>query len=321
MSTELFAAGPYAFRWIMAHSEELTGRSPEIKRVLVTGATGQQGGALARILLRRGHHVRALTRKPEGIAATELKRGGADVITGDLGDRASVERAAKGVDVAYIVATPYEQGTAAETRFATNGVDAAHHSGVPYIVYSSVSDADRKTGIPHFDSKASVETHLKELGTDYSIVAPVFFMENLFAPWITADFAKGILATGMATDRKLQLISLPEVGEFTTLAVEQRSAFRGKRINIASDELTMPEIARWISEAAGEQLAYYPVPLEEMRQQSEDFAKMFDWFNRVGYSVDIPKLKQEYPQVHWTSFQAWAKTQNWSRVLPPSTKA
>lgn len=211
---------------------------------------------MAHLLLRRGHHVKALSRKPEGAAAAELKRAGADVVAGDLGDRASVERAAKGVDVAYIVATPYEQGIAAETRFGTNGVDAAHNPGVPYIVYSSVSDADRKTGIPHFESKATVEAHLKQLGGDWSIIAPVFFMENMFAPWIAAGFAKGVLATGVAADRKLQVISLAEIAEFTTLAVEQRSAFRGKRINIASDDPTLPEMARVISEAAKAKLAY-----------------------------------------------------------------
>jgi uncharacterized protein YbjT (DUF2867 family) len=305
----------------MTHSRELAGRSPEIKRVLVTGATGQQGGALARLLLRRGHHVRAFTRKPESPAASELRKVGAEVVAGDLGDRASVERAAKGVDVAYIVATPYEHGPAAETRFGKTGLDGARAAGVPYIVYSSVSDADRKTGIPHFDSKAAVEEHLKGLGTDYSIVAPVFFMENLLAPWITAGFAKGVLAMGMVPERKLQIISLPEIAEFTTLAVEQRRSFQGRRINIASDELTPPEMARQVSEVAGTKLAYYSVPLDQVRQQSEDFAKMYDWFNRVGYSVDIAKLKAEYPQVHWRSFREWLGTQDWSKVLPASTKA
>jgi uncharacterized protein YbjT (DUF2867 family) len=265
--------------------------------------------------------VRALSRKPEGAAAGELKRAGAEVVAGDLGDRASIERAAKGVDVAYLVATPYEQGTAAEVRFGKTGLDGARAAGVPYIVYSSVSDADRKTGIPHFDSKAEIEEHLKSLGTDYSIVAPVFFMENFFAPWVSGAFAKGVLAMGVLPDRKLQMISLPEIAEFTTLAVEQRRSFRGKRINIASDELPPTEIARRISETAGTRLSYYPVPLDQVRQQSEDFAKMYDWFNRVGYSVEIPKLKRDYPQVHWSSFQEWSEKQDWSRVLPRPTKA
>lgn len=305
----------------MPRSKELTGRSSEIKRVLVTGATGQQGGALARILLSRGHHVRAMTRKPEGAAATELRRTGAEIVAGDLGDRASVERAAKGVDVAYIVATPYEQGPAAEARFGKTGVDGVHAAGVPYIVYSSVSDADRKTGIPHFDSKVEVEAHLKTLDIDHSIVAPVFFMENLFAPWANSGFAKGVFATGIAPDRKLQVISLPEIAEFTTLAIEQRRSFAGKRINIASDEVTPTEIARVLSEVAGTKLAYVQVPLDQVRQQSEDFAKMYDWFNRVGYSVDIPKLKRGFPQVRWTTFHQWAAAQDWARVLPASTKS
>jgi len=284
--------------------------------VLVTGATGRQGGGLARLLLQRGHRVRVLTRKPDSAPAHELKRAGAEVVGGDLGDRAAVERAARGVDVAFIVATPFEQGTAAETRFGKTGVDGALAAGVPYIVYSSVSDADRRTGIPHFESKAEVEEHLRALGTDYAIVAPVFFMENLFAPWASYGYAKGVLAMGVAPDRRLQLVSLPELAEFTTLAVERRDLFRGKRVNVASDELTPTEIARQISEAAGVNLTYFAVPLDQVRQQSEDSARMYDWFNRVGYSANIAKLRADYPQVHWRSFREWSRAQDWSRVLP-----
>jgi len=303
----------------MPHSKELEGRSSEPKRVLVTGATGQQGGGLARILLRRGHHVRALTRKPEGPAAHDLKKLGAEIVNGDLGDRASIERAAKGVDVAYLVASPYEQGVEAETRFGTTALEAIRAAGVPYLVYSSVSDADRKTGIPHFDSKAVVEEHLRGLGIEHSIVAPVFFSENLFAPWVTAGFAHGVLATGVLPDRKLQVISLPEIAEFTTLAVEQPQTFRGKRFNIASDEPTPVEIARQLSEISGRQLVYHAVPLEEVRKQSADFAAMYEWFNRVGYSVDIPGLKRDFPQVHWRSFREWSRAQDWSRVFTAPT--
>ena len=304
----------------MPHTKDLAGRSSDVKRVLVTGATGQQGGALARLLLQRGHHVRAMTRKPDGPAAGELRKAGAEVVTGDLGDRASVERAAKGTDVAFLVATPYERGPSTETEWGKNGLDGIHAARVPYIVYSSVSDADRKTGIPHFDSKAVVEEHLKRLGTDYSIVAPVFFMENLFAPWVSGGFAQGVLATGILPDRKLQVISLPEIAEFTTLAVEQPKSFRGKRINIASDAVTPIEIAERLSEVSGRKLAYHAVPLDQVRQQSEDFAKMYDWFNRVGYSADIAKLKHDYPQVHWRSFREWVGAQDWSRVLPAPAK-
>jgi uncharacterized protein YbjT (DUF2867 family) len=304
----------------MPQSKDLAGRSSEPKRVLVTGATGQQGGGLARLLLRRGHHVRAISRKPDSAASNELRKLGAEVVAGDLGDHASIERAAKGVDVAYIVATPYEQGVAAETRFGKTGLDGVHAAGVPYVVYSSVSDADRRTGIPHFDSKAEIEKHLKQLGTEHSIVAPVFFSENLLAPWIAGGLAQGVLATGVLPDRKLQVISLPEIAEFTALAVEDPRSFRGKRINIASDEPTPTEIARQLSELTGRKLAYQAIPLDAVRKQGEDMAKMYDWFNRVGYSVDIAKLKHEYPQVRWGSFREWSAKQDWSRFLSAPSK-
>jgi uncharacterized protein YbjT (DUF2867 family) len=303
---------------IMWHTDDRSRDSTAGARVLVTGATGQQGGRLARLLVQRGHHVRALTRKPDGPAAAALKAAGAEIVRGDLGDQASIEEAAKGVDVGYLVATPYEQGPDAETRWAKTAVNGLHAAGVPYIVYSSVSDADRKTGIPHFDSKAVVEAHLKELRVEHSVVAPVFFMENLLSPWMAAGLAKGVLATGVLPDVKLQVISLPEVAEFTALMVEQRSRFRGQRINIASDELAPPEMARLLSETSGAKVSYSPVPMEQVRQQSEDMARMYDWFNRTGYSVNIPKLKETYPEVHWKTFQQWAAGQDWSKVLAGS---
>ena len=300
----------------MTPSNDLSGRAPETKRVLVTGATGQQGGALALRLIERGHKVRALTRKPDGPAALELKKIGAEVVLGNFDDRASVERAAKGIDVAFVVATPFEKGPVAETQGAKNALDGARAAGVPYLVYSSVGDADRKTGIPHFDSKAEVEKHLQGLGVDYSIVAPVFFMENFLSPWLAAGFAKGTIAMGVLPDKKLQMISVQEIADFTTLAIEQRSAFRGKRVNIASDELVPHEFTSQIAKASGAKVGYYAIPIDQVRQQNEDFARMYDWFNRVGYSADIPKLKRDYPQVHWRTFHDWATKQDWARVLP-----
>jgi uncharacterized protein YbjT (DUF2867 family) len=304
----------------MPNSKELEGRSSEPKHVLVTGATGQQGGGLARLLLKRGHHVRGVSRKPDGAAANELRKLGAEIVAGDLGDRASIERAAKGVDVAFLVATPYEQGPAAEVQFGKNGLDGFHAARVPYVVYSSVSDADRKTGIPHFDGKAEIEAHLRHLGPEYSIVAPVFFNENLLAPWMAMGLAQGVVATGVLPDRRLQVISLPEIVEFTALAVERPGSFRGKRINIASDELTPTQLTQQLSESVGRKLTYRALPLDEVRKQSEDLATMYDWFNRVGYSAEIAKLRHDYPQVHWRTFREWSAQQDWPRVLAGPTR-
>jgi uncharacterized protein YbjT (DUF2867 family) len=307
----------------MASSEDLLEKPTESLRVLVAGATGQQGGGVARLLARRGHRVRGLTRKPDGPAAKSLRQEGVEVVAGDYEAPRSVEAAAKGSDVAFIVATPFEKGTGAETKGAVAAMDAARAAGVPYLVYSSVSDADRKTGIPHFDSKAEAEQHLQGMGVDYSIVAPVFFMENFTSPWMGAGLAKGVVAMSLPGDRKLQSVSVRDVARYSALAIEQRTTFRGKRVNIAGDELSPIEMASRLSAANDRKISFQEVPLDVMRKQSDDAAKMFEWFNRVGYSADIPRLKRDYPTVGWLAFDAWARSQDWKKVFdglarPPS---
>lgn len=307
----------------MAMSEGLGGKAAEPKQFLVAGVTGRQGGNLARLLVKRGHRVRGLTRKPDAPAAAALKPLGIEVHAGDLEDRRSVELAARGCDAAYIVATPFEKGTEYETRTATTAMDAARAAGVPYIVYSSVSDADRHTGIPHFDSKALAERHLEGLGVDYAIVAPVFFMDNLTMPWMAAGLTNGILAMGLPENRKLQGVSVKDIAGFSALVLEKRDLFRGKRVNIAGDELTPSEMASQLSEVIGKRIAFQEVPLDQVRKQSEDSAKMFEWFIRVGYSADVPKLRKDYPQVGWQTFRDWSRAQDWRRILssPPPSRA
>jgi uncharacterized protein YbjT (DUF2867 family) len=142
------------------------------RSVLVTGATGQQGGAVARALLSSGHRVKALTRKPDSHAARQLVSAGADLVTGDLGDRASVLKAASGADAMFLMGDSTEAGTEEETRQGILAAEAAKDAGVGHLIYSSVADANKKTRIPHFESKYLVEKHLAGLGIPYTISAP-----------------------------------------------------------------------------------------------------------------------------------------------------
>src|SRR2546422_3786666 len=151
--------------------------------VLVTGATGKQGGHLVRELVARGHSIRALTRKPDSPAAAALAQRGVTIVTGNFEDQKSLERAARGVDTIFAMSTPFESGATTETREGINIVRAASSAGVTHLVYTSVAGADRATGIPHFDSKFEVETEIRRSGVPFTIVAPVFFMENFLADW------------------------------------------------------------------------------------------------------------------------------------------
>jgi uncharacterized protein YbjT (DUF2867 family) len=283
--------------------------------VLVSGATGQQGGALARVLLQKGHGVRAFVRRPDSPEAKELERLGADLAEGNFEEPDSLEGATRGMDAVFVVATPFEAGTEAEIRHGIAAADAARAAGVEHLVYSSVADADKDTGIPHFDSKRKVEEHIEGLGIPYTIVAPVYFMDNLLAPWTVPQLKEGRLPMALPASRPLQQIALSDIAAFTGLVLENREEFVDRRVDIASDELAGEEVAEVLTRVTGREIRYVELPLERVRQtMGEDGARMFEWFDRVGYSADIEALRREHPEVGWHTFEAWAKEQDWGAL-------
>jgi uncharacterized protein YbjT (DUF2867 family) len=286
--------------------------------VLVTGATGKQGGHLVRELLARGHSVRALTRKPESPAAAALAELGVTIVPGNFDDEGSLERAARGVDTVFAMSTPFEGGSKTETLEGINILRAASRVRVKHFVYSSVAGADRATGIPHFDSKFEVEKEIRQSGVPFTIVAPVFFMENFLAEWMAAGIAQGSIAIAVPATRRLQQIAVEDIAQFTALVIERRESFAGKRIDIASDELTLTTVATAISDALGRQIKYTALPIDAVRQQNEDLARMYEWFDRVGYDADVVGLRELYPEVDWHRFSDWAGEQDWSAIAVPA---
>lgn len=285
---------------------------PDRLLVFVTGATGSQGGAVARRLLELGYRVRAVTRSPHSAAAGALRRLGADVAAADFDDRGALERAAAGADAAFVMATPFEAGPEAEIRQATNVFEAVRAAGVGHVVYSSVANADQQTGIPHFESKAEVERRLAQLELRYTIVAPAFFMENVLAPWLLPQVEQGVLALPLPPERRLQQIPVASIADFVAQVIGDARRFAGRRIDIASDELTGVDEARLLTTATGRPIQYVEVPLEQVRASSEDTALMFEWLAEVGYSVDIAGLQRDYPDVRWIAFDEWAQGRDWN---------
>lgn len=283
--------------------------------VLVTGATGKQGGAVARALLKKGLSVRALTRKPESAAAVELKKAGAEIRQGSFENKASLEQTLAGAEIVFAMSTPFEGGPETETTQGIALADAAKEAGVRHFVFTSVASADKGTGVPHFDSKFKVEEHLSRIGIPFTIIAPVFFMENLVSPWSLPALKEGKWTFGLPASRRLQQIAVADIASFAALVMEKRDAFLGRRIDIASDELTGAEAAGILSRVSGRTIEYIQQPMEQIRAMSEDFARMVEWFDRVGYRADIPMLRKSHPQISWHSFEAWAEGQDWNRLL------
>lgn len=283
-------------------------------KVLVTGATGLQGGAVVRLLAARGHAVRALTRRPETPLSRALSSAGAEVMRGDLEDRPTIEAAVAGMDAVFAMATPFELGEAAETRQIIRLTDAARAAGIAHFVYSSVAAADQGTGIPHFESKARAEEHLRSTSMPWTIVAPVFFMENLIAPVVARGLTEDILTLALPRRRKLQMISVADIASFAALAFEQPQRFAGKRVEVAGDERRPEEMAQVLGTALGRRIHYVEQPVAMVHNHSRELGLMFEWLAEGGYRVDIRGLRHDAPEIGWHSLEAWAQIVDWSRV-------
>jgi len=282
------------------------------RNVLVLGATGNQGGAVVQALLKDGHNVTGVTRNIESPKSQQLIEQGVKIVAADFSDKDSLSEIMKDAETVFAMTTPgWEGDVIAELQQGTNIVEAAKIANVPHFIYTSVSDADQSTGIPHFDSKYELEKQLAASGLNYTIVAPAYFMDNIFYPYVMDSVKKdGILRIAMPGDTKLQQISAEDIGRFVGVVVNEREKMFGQRINIAGDAISGNDVAEVLTKVLGKEVKYEGFSPDYLRQQSEDMANMFDWFNNIGYSADLEKLKQ----YNLLSFEAWALKQDWSVV-------
>jgi uncharacterized protein YbjT (DUF2867 family) len=181
-------------------------------------------------------------------------------------------------------------------------------------VYTSVGSADRATGIPHFESKYQVERYLASTDLPHAVIGPVSFMENALGPHVLEGLRQDTYASALPPGRKLQQVAVDDIGRFAALVIERSDTMSGKRIDLASDELTGAEEAAILSEVLGRDIRYQEIPLDAMRERSEDLAIMYEWFDRVGYDADIEGLRREFPDVGWHTFADWAREQDWASL-------
>jgi len=280
------------------------------KMILVTGATGHQGGSVARALLSDGWKVRALTRHPNSAAANELKSLGAEIVCGDMTDPQSLDEPLKGCYGVFGVQQPMEYGVEGEINQGIALIDAAKRAGVKRFVYNSVASADMNTGVPFFDSKVKIEEYLTKSGLDYTILRPVFFMENLLA--MKDSIYDGKLRLGLKADVELEVISLEDIGRFVALAFCEPQNWTNRTLEIAGDELTGTQMAELLSQAIGRKVVYEEQSYDEIEAMSADMAMMYEWFNVRGYTVDIKSLKEIIPDLE--SFMEWTERSGWHRA-------
>jgi uncharacterized protein YbjT (DUF2867 family) len=279
--------------------------------IVVYGATGRLR-QLTPTLLEHGHRVRAATRDPAGPAAATLATLGAQVVRADYDDPDSLTRAAQGADVIFTAGSAHAAGQQGDIRHGRNVADAARAAGVGHLVYLSVAGAAQPTRVPLFESKRVVEEYLRRAGVPSTVVAPVYFMENLWNAWNRPALAAGRLPGGVPVDRPVQQVCLADVIAFTALVIERRDQFVGGRVEIAADELTAQDAAAVVSRLVGR-------PVEAVGPVPAGGNPLFDWLDRVGDHVDIAAVRARYPEIGWHDFAGWAAGQDW-RVLAPASR-
>jgi len=276
--------------------------------IAVVGATGLQGGATARALLGANAAVRALVRRTDSAAARDLTELGAELVVADLDDPEGLRAAFTGVAGVFAMTTPGgDRRTDREVAHGHAIADAAAAADVPHVVYSSVGGAERKTGIPHFDSKRDVEEYLVALGLPTTFVRPVFFIDN-FALFTSPAMEDGTLTVRLPLPSgiPLQMITVADIGAVAAAAVLDPDRVAGGSIEIAGDELTGEQIAEAYQHCYNVPARYEPLPVDVLSGDADQRA-MFEWFAHLpAFQADFAATKALAPQTK--TFAQWLAT-------------
>ncbi|KAJ3057576.1 hypothetical protein HK097_000043 [Rhizophlyctis rosea] len=278
------------------------------KRILVTGATGNQGGGVINALLSKttDWKIYALTRNVNSASAQKLVTKGAgkvELVQGDLSDKKFLEgwlTADKNLDAVFSVQTfAGKGGVAEEVEQGKTLATLSQKAHIKHFIYTSVGGSNRSTGIPHFDSKYQIEEHIRSIALPYTILRPVFFMDNLKWPGMMGQVTAAFFKYQLREGRKLQMIAVRDIGELARIALEDPSKYLGKEIELAGDELTYAETNEiWKKHHNGQDIPVtYSFATTIVKLLSKEMRTMFEWFDRVGYSANIHELKALHPDL------------------------
>ncbi|ARQ71170.1 NmrA family NAD(P)-binding protein [Streptomyces marincola] len=293
--------------------------------VLVTGATGRQGGATARALLANGVPVRALVRDPASARAAAVASLGAELVAGDLLDRDSVVRAAKGARAVFSVQMPAATADGfdfdGEVAQGVNLIEGAKAAGVPQFVHTSVSGAGQHTATPGWaegrwaalaptlGAKSAIQDRLREAGFPaWTLLKPGFFMEN-FLPAMAFLFPRGVeggIVSVLKPGTRLSLVAVDDIGRAAAAAVAAPERFHGVELELAGDHLSMTRIADVLSRVLGVRLSAPDMTEEQARAAGmPDMGASHEWMNAVGQPAR-PHFARELG-LPLTDFETWAR--------------
>lgn len=289
-------------------------------KILVTGATGTQGGAVARLLLLDGHHVQVLVRDPASGAACDLKCWGASLAPGRFEDPRSLDVAMTGVEAVFSMQPAPQADPDSERNEARALAQAARRAGVTHFAHSSVSNTGDFRFMPgwdegrwarnYWDSKADAEAIVADAGFAHlTVLRPAFMMENFAQPkaaWMFPDLANGEIVTAVEPDTRIALVAADDIARVVSMAFADPRALPAEPLELASDWISLPEIAQILTEAGWGRVAARTAPAEELakRGQHAGWIETQEWLNVVGYPAR-PELMKGLG-LRPTTFAQWA---------------
>jgi uncharacterized protein YbjT (DUF2867 family) len=284
------------------------------KTVLITGATGQQGGAVIRHMLAKGWNLRALTRNTNSASALNLVSQGVELAQGDLEDLASLEDAAHGVYGIYSVQNFWKVGAKREVQQGKSLADMAKKAAVEHFVYSSVGGAERNSGIGHWATKWEVEQYIRQLGLPATMIRPAAFMENYYNEQTEIGILQGKFTDAVHADKPYQTIAVDDIGAFVALAFDRPKELIGQALEIAGSELTNPQAAEVFSRVLGKPVEFEELPMPVVQSVlGEEYYQMYRWFNEEGFKANIAELRRCYPEVHLHTLEEWLRREGWQK--------
>ncbi|KAF6817383.1 nucleoside-diphosphate-sugar epimerase family protein [Colletotrichum musicola] len=295
----------------------MSSTTPQKQAILVTGATGKQGGAVITALLEAGaeqtHTILAVTRSPASASAKSLEARGVKIVQGDLDDVPAIFASAKSVlggpesEIwgVFSVQTAIGQGASAasEERQGKALIDASLASNVKHFVYSSIDrggDASYDNyaeSVQNFKSKYNIEHHLVDSTRggemSWTILRPVAFMDN-----ITPGMGAKVTATSWriaVKDKPLQLVAVSDVGRAAVRAFLESERYRGREVPLAGDEITLEEANAVFEEKTGGKIPEtFQFFVRFLHWVIGDFGAMYRWFYTDGFKVDVEASKREF---------------------------
>ncbi|KAI8931212.1 hypothetical protein NX059_011561 [Plenodomus lindquistii] len=304
------------------------------KAILVTGATGKQGGAVLEHLSAHSssadYTLLAITRDTNSSSAQRIvsKHPAVKLVQGNLDDVPGLFQSAKAVlreagkpDKiwgVYSVQVSMGKGVTFESEIKQGKdlIDESVKEGVTHFVYSSVDRGgnarsfENKTPIPHFQTKFGIEQHLLEKAgkqgerMGWTILRPVAFMDNLEPGFPTKVFLAALRDT--LKGKSLQWVSVEDIGLFGARAFRENETWNARAEGLAGSELTIDEMSGCFERAIGSPVpATYGFFGSTLMYMVTEVKIMITWFADEGYGVDIAKLKNEEPRL--SDFETWLR--------------